>query len=127
MGDQPDSLPVDPEHDHEDDIERALRAYETALVGAPPGRHSAAEEPSERDLQRLRREVIRRSGNVPTSDWPRPPCRHCSGERVLHLSRASADAERELVSAPCPPCWGTGLTLNLAYRRRLERTRASEP
>jgi len=121
LGHQPDSLPVADDH-----LEQALRAYEAALVGAPPG-HRAAEEPSERDLQQLRREVIRRSGCVPASDWPRPPCRHCSGERVLHLSRASANADRELVSTPCPPCWGTGLTLNLAYRRRLERTRASEP
>lgn len=136
LGHQRDSLPVNAESvnpepvnvdDDLDDLERALRAYETALVGPPPGRRTGTAEPSELDLQRLRREVIRRSGSVPTSEWPRPPCRHCRGERVLHLSRASANAERELVSTPCPPCWGTGLTLDLAYRRRLERTRASEP
>lgn len=120
---QPHSLP-----DADDHLERALSAYEAALVGAPPGRRRLADEPSPGDLQQLRYEVIRRSSVVPSSEWPRPPCRHCSGERVLHLPRASANsAERELVSTPCPPCWGTGLTLNLAYRRRLERSRASEP
>lgn len=110
-----------PAHPSEE-LERALRAYEAALVGDPPGRH--VDDPTDYDLVRLRGEVLRRSGGLPSRDWPRPACRHCSGDRVLELSRATADGAEELVPTPCPPCWGTGLTLHLAYRNA-ERSRGA--
>lgn len=108
-----------------DRLEHALRAYESALVGAPPGQ-PVADEPTERDLQRLRHEVVQRSGALHSTDWPRPPCRHCGGDRVLYLSRTTESSACETVTATCPPCWGTGLTLELSYRRT-EDPRVAEP
>lgn len=98
-----------------DDLEQAVRAYETALVEAELGRHARSEDEPDQ-LRALRMEVVRQTEALPSDSWPRTMCRNCDGQREVAAVQAQygTDAAPQFVTSRqrCPLCWGTGLTLN---------------
>lgn len=99
-----------------DGLEQAVRAYETALAEAELGRHTRSDEEPDQ-LRALRMEVVRQTEALPSGSWPRTRCAHCGGQREVAAVHAQygTDASPQFVTSRrrCPPCWGTGLTLNV--------------
>lgn len=101
-----------------DDLERALREYETALLEADLGRHAAPDDGTDDQLQGLRIRAVRLAEALPTACWPRPVCPRCRGQREVDSVHAwypdeGFEPEFRTVRRPCRSCWGTGLTLHL--------------
>ncbi len=97
-----------------DDVEEALRSYESALQADSAGRHAHPDErPS--NLEELRIQVIARAEALPSICWPRPRCEHCQGQREVSAVQVLTEAGQapEFVTRKrlCPQCRGTGLTI----------------
>lgn len=105
-----------------DDLEQAVRAYETALLNAGLGRHAQPDHDGDDDLLQPRIEVVRLAEAVSSASWPRPRCDRCHGHREVdavtatypeHGTAKPTTPQVMTVRRWCPQCMGTGMTLDL--------------